>query len=133
MKKIALILFALFCDNISAQSVINIDTVGLESSAKNIYSRMCFGDSLTSSFCIVIKNEVKLHKHQYHSEHVVVVGGTGLMKLSDKTFNIKVGDVIFIPKNTAHSVKTTSKEPLKVMSIQAPNFDGTDRIMLEEK
>lgn len=133
MKLIALILFSFFCNNISAQSVINIDTVGLNTSAKNIYSRMCFGDSLTSSFCIVIKNEVKLHKHQNHSEHVVVIAGTGIMRLSDKTFNIKTGDVIFIPKNTAHAVKTTSKEPLKVMSIQAPNFDGTDRIMIEEK
>jgi mannose-6-phosphate isomerase-like protein (cupin superfamily) len=50
------------------------------------------------------------------------------MMLEEKKFEIKHGDVIFIPKNTFHSVKTTSKEPLKVISIQAPYFDGKDRV-----
>ena len=52
---------------------------------------------------------------------------------ADKSFKIKKGDLVFIPKNTIHSVITTSKQPLKVVSIQAPLFDGTDRISIEEK
>jgi mannose-6-phosphate isomerase-like protein (cupin superfamily) len=63
----------------------------------------------------------------------LVIEGEGQMSLADKSFKIKKGDLVFIPKNTIHSVKTTSKQPLKVVSIQAPLFDGKDRISIEEK
>lgn len=109
----------------------NTDTVGLKTVSDNIYNSPFFGDSLASSFVILIKKEVKLHKHLHHSEHVVVLNGNGTMKLGDRLIEIKKGDVVFIPKNTPHSVKVNSKEPLKVLSIQAPFFDGKDRIMIE--
>lgn len=111
----------------------NVDTIGSSSKSVNLYNSPLYSDSLASSFCIVIKKEVKEHKHLYHCEHVIVNEGEGLMKLGDKTFTIKKGDVIFIPKNTVHSVKNTGEKPLKVISIQAPYFDGKDRIMTEEK
>ncbi len=113
--------------------ILNTDSVGTGSKTDNIYSKVFFNDSLASSFCIVIKKEVKPHKHLTHSEHVIVMEGEGVMKLGDKTFSLKKGDVVFIPKNTVHSVKTTSKIPLKVMSIQSPMFDGKDRVFTEEK
>lgn len=119
--------------SVNSQTVVNLDTLKATAKVDNIYNRPLFNDSLASSFCIIIKNEVKPHKHQYHSEHVYVVEGEGQMKLGNQEFKIKKNDFIFIPKNTVHSVKTTSKEPLKVISIQAPFFDGKDRIILEEK
>ena len=112
---------------------LNVDTVGTNSKTENVYNRIIFGDSLASSFCIVIKKEVKAHKHLIHSEHVIVMEGEGTMKLGDKTISLKKGDVVFIPKNTVHSVKTTSKIPLKVISVQSPMFDGKDRLFIEEK
>lgn len=124
-------LFSLFAFKSRSQSVSGTDTIGWQTSSENIYSKKLHGDSLSTSFCIVIKKEVKLHKHQFHSEHVVVLEGTATMKLGDKTFDIKKGDVVFIPKQTAHAVKTTGKIPLKVISIQSPQFDGSDRVMLE--
>ncbi len=116
---------------VKAQNHLNTDTVGLKTVSDNIYNSPFFGDSLASSFVILIKKEVKLHKHLHHSEHVVVLNGNGTMKLGDRLIEIKKGDVVFIPKNTPHSVKVNSKEPLKVLSIQAPFFDGKDRIMIE--
>lgn len=128
-----LIALALFPFVNQAQTHCTTDTLGTTSKTDNIVNRGLFGDSLTSSFCIIIKKEVKAHKHQFHSEHVVVVDGEGLMKLGDKMFTVKKGDVVFIPKNTVHSVKTTSAIPLKVISVQAPRFDGSDRVWVEEK
>jgi len=119
--------------SVNSQTVVNIDTVSIPAKTENIYNTLLFSDSLASSFCIVIKNEVKPHKHQFHSEHVLVIEGEGQMRLANKSFKIKKDDLIFIPKNTIHSVKTTSKQPLKVVSIQAPLFDGKDRISIEEK
>jgi mannose-6-phosphate isomerase-like protein (cupin superfamily) len=98
---------------------------------ENIYSEKFASDSLSTSFIIWIKKEVKLHKHLAHSEHVVVIEGEGKMQLGEKEFMIKKGDIVFIPKNTPHKVVATSNIPLKVISIQSPEFDGTDRVLLE--
>jgi mannose-6-phosphate isomerase-like protein (cupin superfamily) len=118
--------------NISAQNM-STDTIGAASKTDNIYNRSAFSDSLASSFVIVIKKEVKPHKHAAHSEHVLVLEGEGSMHLGERSFDIKKGDLVFIPKNTVHSVKCKSKMPLKVLSVQSPMFDGKDRIMAEEK
>lgn len=115
------------------QSFLTTDTIGLSTTSDNIYNRALFSDSLSSSFCIVIKKEVKAHKHLQHSEQVMILEGEGLMVLGDKTFTVKKGDLIFIPKNTIHSVKNSGKIPLKVLSVQAPYFDGKDRVFVEGK
>jgi len=103
----------------------------IDNNFENVYSEKITGDSLSTSFLILIKKEVKLHKHLEHSEHVYVLEGEGNMQLGNDWFKIKSGDLIFIPKNTPHKVVTTSKIPLKVISIQSPQFDGSDRILLE--
>lgn len=136
MARVALIFFLIFFVAVGSygQSVTqrNVDTLGLASKTENIYNMPLFSDSLSSSFCILIKKEVKPHKHLQHSEHVIVSEGSGIMKLGENSFPIRKGDVIFIPRNTVHSVKTTGSKPLKVISVQAPLFDGKDRIMIEE-
>lgn len=131
MRDWLLIFFVLILFSVNSQTVINLDTLNLPLTTENIYNKALFSDSLVSSFCIIIKNEVKPHKHQFHSEHVFIIEGEGLMNLGDKKFKIKKGDLIFIPKNSVHSVKTTSKQALKIVSIQAPIFDGKDRILIE--
>jgi mannose-6-phosphate isomerase-like protein (cupin superfamily) len=117
--------------SLKAQYHLSTDTVGLKSVSDNLYNKPAFSDSLASSFVIVIKKEVKPHKHMTHAEHVVVLSGSGEMTLGEKKFEIKKGDLVFIPKNTFHSVRTSGKEPLKVISIQAPFFDGKDRVFKE--
>jgi mannose-6-phosphate isomerase-like protein (cupin superfamily) len=94
-------------------------------------SQNLFNDTLVSSTLIYISKEVKLHKHLEHAEHVLVLEGEGEMRLGTEVFTIKKDDLIFIPKNTPHAVKTISAIPLKVLSIQAPLFDGKDRVVLE--
>lgn len=111
------------------QNVINTESI--EPGSTSLTNKTLFSDSLASSFCIIIKSEVKSHKHLKHTEHVIVQEGEGVMKLNDKEFTIKEGDVIFIPKNTVHSVIVKGKKPLKVLSIQSPNFNGDDRVMME--
>jgi mannose-6-phosphate isomerase-like protein (cupin superfamily) len=134
LKKIHRIIFFLFFFtlqvNIFAQQI-TLSEKKFHETFDNIYSEKIAGDSLSTSFLIIIKKEVKLHKHLEHSEHVYVLEGEGDMQLGNEWFKIKKGDLIFIPKNTAHKVVTTSEIPLKVISIQSPQFDGTDRILLE--
>ncbi len=110
----------------------SLDTITVPKQVENVYNRPLYHDSAVSSFVIVIYKEVKKHKHEHHAEHVYVISGEADMLLGDSTIHIRAGDIIFIPTNTAHAVRVTSKEPLKVLSIQAPYFDGKDRVMLDK-
>lgn len=96
------------------------------------FVRPAGSDSLSSGNIIWIKKELKPHKHLKHSEHVYIIDGEAEMRLGSATIKVKNGDVIFIPKGTVHSVKVTSKRPLKVLSVQAPYADGTDRVYVND-
>jgi mannose-6-phosphate isomerase-like protein (cupin superfamily) len=132
MRLVFLSFLLCFGSGLKSQKICCLDTLGLQSKSTNIYVKRLSGDSLSSTFCIVIKQEVKSHKHVQHSEQVVVLEGEGLMKLGTEAFSIAAGDIIFIPCNTFHSVKSIGKVPLKVLSIQSPGFDGSDRVLEAE-
>jgi mannose-6-phosphate isomerase-like protein (cupin superfamily) len=131
MRLIVFVFLVLHSLIVFSQNQYVINTKNIEPSNSGLTNKTLFSDSLASSFCIIIKNEVKPHKHLKHTEHVIVQEGEGVMKLNDKEFIIKKGDIIFVPKNTIHSVIVKGKKPLKVLSIQSPNFNGEDRIMME--
>ena len=131
MKKILFPFFcfiSLFC---RAQNLQSLDTVKAYGDYENIYLRKVYSDSLVSSFVIFVKKEVKVHKHISHSEHVYILDGEGEMRAGDKKITVIKGDMVFIPKGTVHSLTVTSKTPMKVLSVQAPLFDGKDRVMTE--
>jgi mannose-6-phosphate isomerase-like protein (cupin superfamily) len=122
----------LFVPGAFAQDMQGLDTIKAPAAYENIYVRPVYSDSLVSSFIIFIKKEVKLHKHVTHTEHVYVLEGVGEMVLGAKKFIVKKGDMVFIPKNTPHALNVISKIPVKVLSVQAPYFDGKDRVMIDE-
>ena len=131
MKKYSvLVLFLLmniflFGQNVSLDSLVNLEN-------KPVFVKNLSNDSLISSFYIEIQHKVAKHKHLAHSESIYVIDGEANMFLGEKEFVVRKGDFVFIPKNTPHSVKVISNVPLKVLSVQAPFFDGKDRVLLEE-
>jgi len=129
---IFLITFSLSA-TLSAQTYQSLDTIKAPSIYENIYLRPLYSDSLVSSFVIFVKKEVKTHKHALHSESIYILEGEGSMLIGKEKKKIKKGDFIFVPKGTIHALAVTSAEPVKVISIQAPYFDGTDRIPVELK
>ena len=113
-----------------AQKHICPDTLSCTVSDK-VYVKLLSSDSLSSTFFIVVPGQIKQHYHQYHTENIFVVSGKAEMQLGEATIQIKKGDLIIVPKGTRHSVKRIGRKSLKVISVQSPLFDGTDRIMLE--
>lgn len=132
-KKLSLIfVFSLFGGVITyAQSYLNLDTVQVQEAYENVLIKKLNTDKNASTFLIFIKKEVKMHKHMTHSETIYILEGTGEMNLGNEKMEVKKGDIIFVPENTPHSVKVTSEIPLKVISNQAPEFDGKDRVFIE--
>ena len=85
-----------------------------------------------TTFAIWIKKKVKLHKHVYHTENVIIEEGSGEFQLGDSIHKVKKGDVIVIPQDTWHGVIVNSKETMKVISVQSPQFLGEDRVFKNE-
>lgn len=128
-------LFILITQCLAAQfqrPEMNLDSLMPKVEFENISNQMIYSDSVVSTFIIWVKTSVPLHKHAWHTEQVTVLEGTADMRVGEKLFSIKKGDIIFIPEDTPHSVMVTSDIPLKVLSIQAPEFKGDDRILLEK-
>jgi mannose-6-phosphate isomerase-like protein (cupin superfamily) len=95
---------------------------------QNVAVEKIADDSLSTTFLIWVREGVKKHFHQTHTEHVSVIEGTGEMTLGDSTFIVKPGDFLLIPKGTPHAV--TAHSPMKVLSIQTPRWTVEDRVFL---
>lgn len=131
MKAISLLFFCILLTSVKAQQVTNLISLEPDKKFENVLVKPLLSDSLASSFIIWIRKEVKAHKHLEHSETIYVLEGSGKMTVGEKIMDIKAGDYFNIPVNTPHAVSVTSDTPLKVISIQAPFFDGKDRVFLD--
>ena len=80
-----------------------------------------------SCYTIWVKEKVAPHIHKEHTEMVYIIEGSGVFKLDNKAHQIQPGTFLFIPPGVVHSVKVTSANPMKVLSIQTPEFKGVDR------
>ena len=130
--KTTIILGFLFLINIvTAQTVKSVNDLQPTEAFDNIHVQKIETDSLSTTFAIWVKLKVKMHKHINHVENVYIIEGKGDFTVSDTLYKVKEGDLIIVPKDTWHGVNVTSKKPMKVISIQSPEFKGIDRIFKE--
>jgi mannose-6-phosphate isomerase-like protein (cupin superfamily) len=111
-----------------SQEVTNLKDIQPAKEFENILVKKLDTDSNSTAFVIWIKKVVKSHKHETHSEIISIIEGEGVMTINNKSFDIKSGDYFRIPKNTFHSLTVKSEEPMKVLSVQSPEFLGKDRV-----
>lgn len=97
---------------------------------ENVHVEKISSDSLASVFLIHIRETVPLHRHNWHTEIVYILSGSGIMQMGEEYHDVEPGQVITIPMGTAHGVEVTSEEPLVVLSVQSPEFLGKDREVL---
>lgn len=110
----------------------NLITAQPDKEFSNIKVEKLAHDSLSTGFMIWVKHKVRPHRHEHHSENIYVIEGEGDMTVGEKTFRISPGSYIFVPTNVVHSVVVDeSKGTLKVLSVQAPFFDGNDRVFVD--
>jgi len=132
MKASITLSFLFLINLVSAQTIKSIFDLEPKEAYDNIYVQNIDTDSLSTTFAIWIKLQVKIHKHVNHIENVYILEGTGEFTVSDSTYKVKKGDLIVIPKNTWHGVNVSSKNPMKVISIQSPEFKGLDRVFKKD-
>ena len=112
----------------SQDIVSSINEIYPEKEFENIHIKRIYSDSSSSTFAIWIKQKVKLHKHIYHTENVLIDKGFGEFQINDSIYKVVAGDWIVIPKNTWHGVIVNSKSTMKVISVQSPEYFGKDRV-----
>ena len=117
----------------TAQTVTNIEDIKPSKEFDNILVEKINTDTNATSFVIWIKKGVKSHHHVFHTENLYVIAGEGEMTIGDKTITISPGDYFSIPMGVYHSLKVTSKYPMKVLSVQSPEFFGKDRVFKKEE
>lgn len=115
----------------SQEIIASINEIYPDKEFENINVKKISSDSSSSTFAIWIKQKVKLHKHVYHTENVLIDEGFGEFQLNDSIYKVTAGDLIVIPKNTWHGVIVNSKSTMKVISVQSPEYFGKDRIFKE--
>ena len=128
MKLIIKLSYLLVSINICSQDLVsNIISCSAPIEYENIHVQKTSSDSLASTFVIWIKQKLNF-TNIYHRENVIIQEGSGKFQLKDSIYNVSTGDIITIPKNSWHGVTINSKIPMKVISIQSPEFLGKDRI-----
>lgn len=128
---LAALTFVIVSTALRAQSVLSSTALECPTGEGSVRSRTLSSDSLSTSFLLCIHGGVKPHLHANHTEHVHVLEGSGTMLLGDSIFTVTPGSFIAIPRGTPHAVRVSGDGPLRVISVQAPFFDGSDRVPVD--
>lgn len=126
--KPALFLSLLFCLGQANADKLVLSEITPPSNLENIHVVKLSSDPHSTDFIVFVKQLVPLHKHLAHTETLYVLEGSGTFQLGEESFDIGPGDYINVPEGTPHAVAVTSSMPLKVLSVQAPEFLGKDRV-----
>jgi mannose-6-phosphate isomerase-like protein (cupin superfamily) len=108
-------------ENITAQvihtSEMNGEALGL-ASGTGLRSRMFVSaDGATVS---IQDGNVPKHMHPNTNEMQYILEGTGTIWLGDKEVQVKPGDLVVIPKGTAHGGTKPDGRPFKAIAIKTP-------------
>jgi mannose-6-phosphate isomerase-like protein (cupin superfamily) len=71
-----------------------------------------------------------LHLHYASEELYHIVSGRGRMRLGDEEFAITPGDTLLIPPGTAHCLRNTGDEALRLLCCCAPAYRHEDTELL---
>ena len=123
---------ALAAENITAQIIhvpeLNGEALGLPSGT-GLRSRMFMSaDGATVS---VQDGNTPKHMHLNANELQYIVEGTGTIWLGDKEEKVKPGDLIVIPKGTAHGGTKPDGRTFKAISIKTPPQAPDDTKLLD--
>jgi mannose-1-phosphate guanylyltransferase len=72
---------------------------------------------------------LSLQYHHHRSEHWVVVRGTARVTISEREFDLKQNESIFIPQGSVHRLENRCSELLELIEVQLGSYLGEDDIV----
>ena len=75
------------------------------------------------------KASLSLQKHNYRTEHWVVVSGKALVEIEDNKQILSVNESVYIPMGFKHRLSNLNDESLTIIEVQSGNYLGEDDII----
>ncbi|MCG9101365.1 mannose-1-phosphate guanylyltransferase/mannose-6-phosphate isomerase [Laribacter hongkongensis] len=75
------------------------------------------------------KASLSLQKHQYRSEHWVVIKGRAEVTLGNKVFSLNENQSTFVPVGEVHRLANPDNSPLEIIEVQTGSYFGEDDII----
>ena len=75
---------------------------------------------------------LSLQKHNYRSEHWIVVKGIAKVRIEEKIINLKVNQSTYIPLGLKHQLSNPGEEILSIIEVQCGTYLGEDDIIRYE-
>ena len=82
---------------------------------------------------VLPQQETSLHKHLITEELYHITQGHGLITLDTQSFEVNAGDTIHIAPNTAHKIKNTGNNNLKILCCCSPAYSHQDTVLIDEQ
>ena len=100
-----------------------------------VYRPWGFYDSIDSGDGFQVKKlqvnsgaKLSLQKHQYRSEHWIVISGEATVTCGKNIFKLIRNESTFIPQGELHRLENKGKNPLEIIEVQTGSYLGEDDI-----
>jgi len=100
-------------------------------SAEGFKIREIGRDKHSSHHLVWIRDRETPHRHDRHDLFVVMLRGSGMMRLGNEERPIGQGSILYVPRGTVHAFRNTSGDVAVSYAIYVPPFDGKDRIEVQ--
>lgn len=89
---------------------------------------------LVKIMTIYPKESISLQKHDHRSEEWTIMAGSAEVRLNDKTYRVKAGDVVFVPVGWIHKVTNVGSGNLTILEKQVGDFiDESDIVRYDHR
>jgi mannose-6-phosphate isomerase-like protein (cupin superfamily) len=88
-------------------------------------------DKHSSHHLVWIRDRETPHRHDRHDLFVVMLRGSGAMRLGSEERPVGQGSVLYVPRGTVHAFRNTSGDVAVSYAIYVPPFDGKDRVEVQ--
>jgi mannose-6-phosphate isomerase-like protein (cupin superfamily) len=88
-------------------------------------------DAASSQHLVWIVDRERPHRHDGHDLFVVMLRGSGTMRIGTETRPVGEGSILYVPRATPHAFTNLSGAPAAAYAVYFPPFDGKDREPVE--
>jgi quercetin dioxygenase-like cupin family protein len=75
-----------------------------------------------------ITTPIAMHRHLESEEFVYVISGEGMLHLKGSDRALAAGDMVVVPRNTAHAFEPTGPGAAVILQLFVPRFVEGDRV-----
>jgi mannose-6-phosphate isomerase-like protein (cupin superfamily) len=88
-------------------------------------------DASSSHHLVWIVDREQPHRHDRHDLFVVILRGSGTMRIGAESKPVGPGSILYVPRGTPHAFTNEYGSPAAAYAVYVPPYDGKDREPLD--